>query len=258
MSIKKTIIWFGEITFMKSGREIKKDGFVILLCDKYGAHGVIKDDESHISCLFKRIEVIMTAENEVRQGAVNRATSETDIKLAFTLDGTGQTTVSTGVAFFDHMLTLFGVHGFFDLDVAASGDIDVDYHHTVEDVGICLGQALAKALGDRAGISRYGVSYLPMDETLVRVVVDVSNRPYLHYDAVAPDQKVGSFDTCLAKEFMRAFSQHAGLTLHVDLLHGENSHHIIEAVFKALGRSVNDATRRISGMTTVLSSKGSL
>ena len=195
---------------------------------------------------------------EQRIGTMNRDTSETKIDLTFNVDGSGQSQLDTGIGFFDHMLTLFGVHGSFDLDVAASGDIDVDYHHTVEDVGICLGQALAAVLGDKAGIRRYGVSYLPMDETLVRVVVDVSNRPYLHYDAVAPDQKVGSFDTCLAEEFMRAFSQHAGLTLHVDLLHGENSHHIIEAVFKALGRSVNDATRRISGMTTVLSSKGSL
>lgn len=200
----------------------------------------------------------MTADRDVRQGVVNRTTSETDIKLSLSLDGKGETSVATGVPFFDHMLTLFGVHGFFDLDITATGDIDVDYHHTVEDVGICLGQALAAALGDKAGIRRYGLSYLPMDETLVRVVVDLSNRPYLHYDAPPTDQKVGSFDTCLAQEFMRAFSQHAGLTLHVDLLHGENSHHIIEAVFKALGRSLNEATTRISGMTAVLSSKGCL
>ena len=200
----------------------------------------------------------MGAATAVRQGLVKRKTGETDISVAVTLDGAGETSVATGVAFFDHMLTLFGVHGFFDLDISAHGDIDVDYHHTVEDVGICLGQALAAALGDKAGIKRYGISYLPMDEALVRVVVDVSNRPYLHYEAQAPDEKVGSFDTCLAQEFMRAFSQHAGLTLHVDLLHGENSHHIIEAVFKALGRSVNDATTRISGMKKVLSSKGCL
>lgn len=200
----------------------------------------------------------MTADRDVRQGVVNRTTSETDIKLSLSLDGKGETSVATGVPFFDHMLTLFGVHGFFDLDITATGDIDVDYHHTVEDVGICLGQALAAALGDKAGIRRYGLSYLPMDETLVRVVVDLSNRPYLHYDAPPTDQKVGSFDTCLAQEFMRAFSQHAGLTLHVDLLHGENSHHIIEAVFKGLGRSLNEATTRISGMTAVLSSKGCL
>ena len=200
----------------------------------------------------------MTIDSGARQGVVNRTTNETDIKVSFSLDGKGKISVSTGIPFFDHMLTLFGVHGFFDLDVKASGDIDVDYHHTVEDVGICLGQALAAALGNKAGIKRYGLSYLPMDEALVRVVVDVSNRPYLYYDAPQSDQKVGSFYTCLAQEFMRAFSQHAGLTLHVELLHGENSHHIIEAVFKALGRSINDATTRITGMTAVLSSKGCL
>ena len=200
----------------------------------------------------------MTIDSGARQGVVNRTTNETDIKVSFSLDGKGKISVSTGIPFFDHMLTLFGVHGFFDLDVKASGDIDVDYHHTVEDVGICLGQALAAALGNKGGIKRYGLSYLPMDEALVRVVVDVSNRPYLYYDAPPSDQKVGSFDTCLAQEFMRAFSQYAGLTLHVELLHGENSHHIIEAVFKALGRSINDATTRITGMTAVLSSKGCL
>ena len=200
----------------------------------------------------------MATDSGVRQGVVNRTTNETDIKVSFSLDGRGKISVSTGISFFDHMLTLFGVHGFFDLDIKANGDIDVDYHHTVEDVGICLGQALAAALGNKGGIKRYGLSYLPMDETLVRVVVDVSNRPYLYYNAPPSDQKVGSFDTCLAQEFMRAFSQHAGLTLHVELLHGENSHHIIEAVFKALGRSINDATTRITGMTAVLSSKGCL
>jgi imidazoleglycerol-phosphate dehydratase len=200
----------------------------------------------------------MTTDSGVRQGVVNRTTNETDIKVSFSPDGQGKISVSTGIPFFDHMLTLFGVHGFFDLDIKAKGDIDVDYHHTVEDVGICLGQALAAALGNKAGIKRYGLSYVPMDETLVRVVVDVSNRPYLYYDAPPSDQKVGSFDTCLAQEFMRAFSQHAGLTLHVELLHGENSHHIIEAIFKALGRSINDATTRITGMTAVLSSKGCL
>jgi imidazoleglycerol-phosphate dehydratase len=200
----------------------------------------------------------MATDSGVRQGVVNRTTNETDIKVSFSPDGQGKISVSTGIPFFDHMLTLFGVHGFFDLDIKAKGDIDVDYHHTVEDVGISLGQALAAALGNKAGIKRYGLSYVPMDETLVRVVVDVSNRPYLYYDAPPSDQKIGSFDTCLAQEFMRAFSQHAGLTLHVELLHGENSHHIIEAVFKALGRSINDATTRITGMTAVLSSKGCL
>ena len=138
------------------------------------------------------------------------------------------------------------------------GDLDVDDHHTVEDIGICLGQAFFNALGDKGGIKRYGFSYVPMDETLARVVVDFSNRPYLHYGVDLSDQKVGTFDTILAKEFMRALALHGGLTLHVDLIHGENAHHIIEAAFKALGRAVNEATARREGTTAVLSSKGSL
>jgi imidazoleglycerol-phosphate dehydratase len=200
----------------------------------------------------------MAKEQLVRSGEIKRKTAETDIRLNLNLDGSGKTSISTGVYFLDHMLTLFGVHGFFDLDIHADGDIEVDYHHTVEDVGICLGQALTAALGDKGGINRYGYSYLPMDETLARVVVDISNRSYLHYDVTIPDQKVGTFDTTLAKEFMRALALHGGLTLHVDLLHGENAHHIIEAVFKALGRAINEATTRKSGVTGVLSSKGCL
>lgn len=191
-----------------------------------------------------------------RSGEIKRSTAETDIRVSLAIDGTGKTTIATGVSFLDHMLTLFAVHGFFDLEVQAKGDIDVDYHHTVEDVGICLGQALALALGDKGGIRRYGTSYLPMDETLARVVVDISNRAYLHYKVKLSDQKVGTFDTCLAREFMRALALHGGLTLHVDLLHGENAHHIIEAVFKALGRALNEATTRLPGIDHPLSSKG--
>lgn len=200
----------------------------------------------------------MTQENSNRCGEIKRVTNETDIVVRLDLDGKGKASISTGVPFLDHMLILFTVHGFFDLEITASGDIEIDDHHTVEDIGICLGQALAEALGEKGGIRRYGLCYLPMDETLVRVVVDVSNRPYLHYQAPTPDQKVGRFDTCLAHEFMRAFAHHSGLTLHVDLIHGENSHHIIEAVFKALGRSINDATTKVSGLTGPLSSKGFL
>ncbi len=200
----------------------------------------------------------MSEEQQFRSGEIKRKTAETDIAVRFRLDGNGKTAIATGVSFLDHMLTLFGVHGFFDLDIQAKGDIDVDYHHTVEDVGICLGQALAAALGDKGGIRRYGTSYLPMDETLARVVVDISNRSYLHYNVGMPDQKVGSFDTSLAREFMRALALHGGLTLHVDLLHGENSHHIIEAVFKALGRALNEATARMPGIDRPLSSKGCL
>ncbi len=198
------------------------------------------------------------AQEQKREGAVQRKTKETDIDLALLVDGSGQANIDTGVPFLDHMLTLFSVHGFFNLTINATGDTEVDDHHTVEDVGICLGQAFAQALGDKGGIGRYGLCYLPMDETLARIVVDVSNRPYLHYEAAVPDQKLGSFDTALAPEFMRAFSQHAGITLHVDLLHGVNSHHIIEAVFKGLGRALNQAVTIIDGLSGSLSSKGLL
>ncbi|MBC8208322.1 MAG: imidazoleglycerol-phosphate dehydratase HisB [Desulfobulbaceae bacterium] len=193
-----------------------------------------------------------------RQGLVERVTRETDIRLELALDGNGQTSVDTGVPFLDHMLTLFAVHGFFDLTIKAVGDVEVDDHHTVEDVGICLGQAFSQALGDKGGICRYGLCYLPMDEALARVVVDVSNRPFLHYEVRVPDQKVGRFDSALAQEFLRAFALQAGVTLHVDLLHGENTHHIIEAVFKGLGRAMNEACLRRSGLSGALSSKGSL
>lgn len=193
----------------------------------------------------------------VRISTITRKTAETDIELRLDLDGSGNSKISTGVPFLDHMLTLFSVHGFFDLDVRADGDVEVDDHHTVEDIGICLGKAMADALGDKGGIARYGSCFLPMDETLVRVVVDVSNRPYLHYEAVVLEPKLGSFDTPLAKEFFRAVAQHGGLTLHVDLLHGENGHHIIEAIFKGFGRAMHMATKRIE-IDGVLSSKGSL
>ncbi len=198
------------------------------------------------------------AKEKERQGTVERKTKETDINLSLGVDGKGVIALDCGVPFLDHMLTLFAVHGFFDLRVKASGDTEVDDHHTVEDIGICLGQAFAQALGDKGGIARYGLSYLPMDETLVRVVVDISNRPYLHYDAPVPDQKLGTFDTALALEFMRAFAQHAGVTLHVDMIHGSNSHHIIEAVFKGLGRAMHQATEKVTGLAGSLSSKGVL
>lgn len=193
-----------------------------------------------------------------RSAEIVRATKETDIQLSLELDGAGKVDIHTGVGFMDHMLTLFGVHGFFNLTLRAKGDLEVDDHHTVEDIGICLGQALAHSLGDKVGISRYGHAYVPMDETLARVCVDVSNRPFLVYNVVVEDRKVGTFDTALAKEFLRAFSLHAGLTLHVDLLHGENTHHILEAIFKALGRAIAQAVHldpRVSGQ---LSSKGLL
>jgi imidazoleglycerol-phosphate dehydratase len=193
-----------------------------------------------------------------RKSIIKRETLETKISLQLDVDGSGKADISTGVGFLDHMLTLFAVHGFFDLTVQAQGDTHVDDHHTVEDIGICLGQAFAQALGDKAGIHRYAHAYVPMDETLARVSLDFSNRPFLHYDVTIRDQKVGTFDTALACEFLRALAQHAGLTLHVDLLHGENAHHIIEAVFKALGRAMGEGASLRQGLVGTLSSKGSL
>lgn len=200
----------------------------------------------------------MTEGQRPRMAEISRKTAETDIALKLTVDGAGNASIDSGVGFLDHMLTLFCVHGSFDLSITANGDLDVDDHHTVEDVGICLGEAFQESLGSKAGINRYGSAYVPMDETLARVVVDFSNRPYLHYAVSLSDQKVGTFDTILAKEFLRAMALHAGMTLHVDLVHGENAHHIIEAIFKALGRAVSGAAARRSGTTAVLSSKGSL
>jgi len=193
-----------------------------------------------------------------RRGEIKRKTKETDITLCLVLDGTGRTQCTTGVPFMDHMLTLFAVHGFFDLEARATGDTEVDAHHTVEDLGICLGQTLKQALGDFAGIRRYGFCSLPMDETLVRVTLDCSNRPFLHYGIPFLEQKVGDFDTQLAKEFLRAFSLHGGLTLHVEMAHGENTHHILEAVFKALGRALDQAVTIDPRAVGPVSSKGSL
>ncbi|WP_028581566.1 imidazoleglycerol-phosphate dehydratase HisB [Desulfogranum japonicum] len=193
-----------------------------------------------------------------RIAEIVRTTKETQIRLRLNLDGDGQAAVSTQVGFLDHMLTLFTVHGFFDLEISALGDVEIDDHHTVEDIGICLGKAFSEALGDKAGICRYGHSYVPMDETLTRVCVDFSNRFYLHYESGVLDQKVGTFDTALAKEFLRAFALHAGVTLHVDVLHGENTHHILESVFKALARAVSQACSSSDRIKGQLSSKGML
>jgi len=193
-----------------------------------------------------------------RQGEIRRTTRETDIRVLLRLDGSGQAAVATGVGFLDHMLTLCAVHGLFDLEVQATGDTHIDDHHTVEDVAICLGQALRQALGDRAGLRRYGMSYVPMDEALARVCLDLSNRPFLHYGVDLPDQKVGRFDTCLAREFFHALALNAGLTLHVEVLYGINSHHMLEAAFKALGRALAAAVARDPRIQGQLSSKGLL
>jgi len=193
-----------------------------------------------------------------RKSEINRTTRETDIKLSLSIDGSGKANIETGVPFMDHMLILFTVHGFFDLSIKAKGDIEVDDHHTVEDLGICLGQAFKESLGKFEAIKRYGNSAVPMDETLVRTTCDFSNRPYLHYGAKIKDQKVGKFDTALAQEFLRALSLHSGLTLHVEVAHGENTHHVIEAIFKSLGRTMDMASSVESRVDGPLSSKGSL
>ncbi len=193
-----------------------------------------------------------------RTAYIERVTGETAIKVTLTIDGSGQTQVSTGIGFFDHMLTLLGKHGLFDLMAEAEGDLAVDGHHTVEDMGIVLGQALAKALGDKAGIKRYGTAFVPMDEALAMVSLDISGRPYLVFEAMLPSERVGQFDSELTEEFFRAMSIHAGLTLHVRLLSGKNTHHIIEAIFKAFGRALDEATRQDERIKGVMSTKGIL
>ena len=193
-----------------------------------------------------------------RSATIDRKTSETTIHLSLLLDGEGRVEIKTGVPFFDHMLTLFARHGLFDLSVDAKGDIEVDYHHTVEDVGIALGAAFAKALGDKAGIRRYGSAYVPMDEALARVVVDCSGRPYLAYDAPRGVEAIGLFPFQLVEEFLRAFSVHAGLTLHVSILAGRDAHHMAEGIFKALGRALDVAVSQDERVKGIPSTKGVL
>ncbi|MFH1497608.1 MAG: imidazoleglycerol-phosphate dehydratase HisB [Verrucomicrobiota bacterium] len=178
-----------------------------------------------------------------RKVTLSRTTAETDIQLTLRVDGTGASVIETGVPFFDHMLTLFSRHGLFDLKVTCKGDVDVDYHHTVEDVGLVLGDAFKKALGDKKGIRRYGFFLLPMDESLARVVVDIGGRPHLVYTAEAPTMFVRDFNIVLVKEFCRAFSNALGCNLHIELLYGEEPHHVAEAIFKGLARAMDIATQ---------------
>ena len=176
-----------------------------------------------------------------RVAELTRTTKETDIALSLNIDGTGVSSIDTGVPFFDHMLEAFGRHGLFDLTIKAKGDLEVDAHHTVEDVGIVLGQAFAQAMGEKRGIARFGSQMLPMDETLVLAALDISGRGQLHWDVEVPLCLIGSFDSSLAKEFFIAFATNAGVTLHVRMLTGENAHHIVEACFKAVGRAMRAA-----------------
>jgi imidazoleglycerol-phosphate dehydratase len=193
-----------------------------------------------------------------RKAAIKRKTKETDISLSLQLDGSGQYRVSTGLPFFDHMLESFAKHGLFDLDLEAKGDLEVDAHHTVEDVGIVLGQALREALGSAEGIRRYGNFVLPMAEAKVEVSVDVSNRAQLVYRVELPDSRIGSFDTALTEDFLYALAQNAGLDLHVELRYGKSAHHVVEAIFKGLARALRAAVEidpRVRGVPSV---KGAL
>lgn len=193
-----------------------------------------------------------------RTAEIERRTNETKIKLALGLDGEGKTELSTGVPFLSHMLDLFAKHGHFDLRVDADGDIEVDGHHTTEDIGICLGQALSQALGDKRGIKRYGNAFVPMDEALAQVVVDLSNRPHLEFRADIPAPMIGSFDTELVHEFLWKLAIEAKMNLHVVVHYGRNSHHIVEAIFKALGRALDEATSHDPRVKGIPSTKGML
>ena len=193
-----------------------------------------------------------------RKGIVNRKTKETDISMKLELDGRGIAKVDTGIGFFDHMLEGFSKHGFFDLDLKVTGDLTVDCHHSIEDTGIVLGNAIRKAVGDKRGIRRYGSCILPMDETLVLCAVDLSGRPYLVFDGTFTTERVGYMDTEMVKEFFYAVSYSAGMNLHIKVLSGENNHHIIEGMFKAFARALDEATGIDERITGILSTKGSL
>ena len=200
--------------------------------------------------------------SKTRRAQIHRVTGETDIQIKLALDGGGNSRVATGIPFFDHMLTLFAKHALFDLDVRAQGDVQVDFHHTVEDTGIVLGQALARALGDKKGLVRYGNFHLPMDETLVRVALDFSGRPLLVWREPKGLNlnrlKAGDFPAQLTVEFLRAFAQEAGLTLHVEVFYSNETHHLVEAVFKGLARALEQAVRRDPRVKGIPSTKGML
>jgi imidazoleglycerol-phosphate dehydratase len=193
-----------------------------------------------------------------RKATIERSTKETKILVELNIDGSGNARIQTGIGFFDHMLDLFGHHGLFDLKVEARGDLQVDFHHTVEDTGITLGQAFTRALGNKAGITRYGTAHVPMDEALTRVVVDCSGRPYFRYGIEDASPPMGNFDFQLVEEFLRAFTVHAQINLHVDLLAGRDSHHVAESIFKGLARAMQEACSLHPRVTGIPSTKGTL
>ncbi|WP_026477329.1 imidazoleglycerol-phosphate dehydratase HisB [Alkaliphilus transvaalensis] len=188
----------------------------------------------------------------------SRKTNETEIKMKLQVDGEGEALIDTGIAFFDHMLHQFSKHGLMDLSLQAKGDLEVDFHHTVEDVGILLGEGLKQALGDKSAIKRYATVYTPMDEALGMVAIDISGRSYLHFDVIFRGERTGNFEVQLVEEFFRAFAFNSGITLHVKSLYGNNDHHIIEALFKSLGRAIDEATQLDPRIKGVRSTKGSL
>ena len=193
-----------------------------------------------------------------RTASISRTTSETDIAVTLNLDGSGRSDIDTGIVFFDHMLRSFAKHGFFDLTVQVKGDLEVDCHHTIEDTGIVLGEAIKKAVGDKKGIRRYGSFALPMDETLVLTALDLSGRPYLCFDADFTVDRVGEFDTEMVREFFYAISYSCGMNLHIRQLAGQNNHHIIEAIFKSFAKALDEATGYDPRIKDVLSTKGTL
>ena len=197
-------------------------------------------------------------QTQARAAEVVRKTKETDVRVRLLLDGTGRAAVSSGVAFLDHMLELFARHGLFDLEVSCRGDLEIDDHHSVEDIAICLGQALSQALGDKAGVARYGMSLVPMDEALCRAVVDLSGRFYLVYEVETRRQTIGNFSVELAEHFWRSFAEAARCNLHIDCLRGRNTHHILEGTFKATARALRQAVERDQRVVGVLSTKGVL
>jgi imidazoleglycerol-phosphate dehydratase len=194
----------------------------------------------------------------MRSATITRKTTETDIDLTLCLDGNGVRNISTGIGFFDHMLDLFSRHGLFDMTLTVKGDLQVDEHHTIEDAGLVLGEAFAAAVGDKAGINRYATQFVPMDEALAFVSVDFSGRPFLQYDMVCPDAAAGGIPTQLFEEFFRAFASSAKLTLHIGVLYGVNTHHMIEAVFKAAGRALRIALEKDPRSSSIPSTKGVL
>ena len=199
-----------------------------------------------------------TETKKARRAEIERKTAETQISIKLNLDGEGTCDIATGIGFLDHMLTLLAKHSFMDLTVKAKGDLEVDSHHTVEDIGIVLGEALREALGDKAGIHRYGNCFIPMDETLAQVCLDFSGRPFLVFGAEIPKILLGNYDTEMTEEFFHAVAMHCGLTLHIRVLYGSNVHHIIEAIFKAFARAVAEATAVDPRVKGVMSSKGVL